>query len=385
MRMMPRRILVFLVVLALVPGRSQGCSFCESNVQLSLTFRQEAALMTARVILHGTIANPRLGADGTRGQTDFLIKTVLRSDPAIKGKKTLVLPRYLPFDKGETPHYLLFCDIDKDKIDPYRGVRIKGETTADYVKKALLLNGKDSVGNLLFFFRYLDDADPEVARDAFLEFAKATDADIARAAPKLSADKLRAWIKEPKTPGNRLGVYAMLLGACGKAADAAWLRELLANKEERYQAAADGLLAGYLHLEPKKGWALAQDILADGRKSLPLRLAVLRTLRFYHGSQPKESKPQILRAMKTLLVQGELADLAVEDLRRWQVWDLTSDVLKLYGQKGFDAPLMKRAILRYALCCKTSKEAGDFVKQRKSAEGDLVKEVEEGLQFEKAM
>jgi hypothetical protein len=385
MRMTPRRLLILALAACLpAPGPIQACSFCEGNALLSPTFRQEAALSTARLILHGTIANPRLGGDGKRGETDFHIKTVLRSDPAVKGKTVLVLPRYLPIDKGETPQYLLFCDIDSGKIDPYRGVRIKGSSTVDYVKKALALGGKDTVSNLVFFFRYLEDADPEVARDAFLEFAKATDADIARAAPRLSADKLRAWIKEKKTPAARLGVFAMLLGASGKPEDAAWLRQLLDSKEDRYQAAADGLLAGYMHLKPKDGWALAHGILADGRKPLPLRLAVLRTLRFYQGSQPKESKPHLLEAMKTLLAQGELADLAVEDLRRWQIWDLTPRVLALYGQKGYDAPLMKRAILRYALCCKT-KEAGDFVKKRRASETDLVKEVEEGLQYEKAM
>ena len=29
-------------------------------------------------------------------------------------------------------------------------------------------------------------------------------------------------------------------------------------------------------------------------------------------------------------------------MRRWKAWDLTSDVLALYGKKGYDAPLMQR-------------------------------------------
>jgi hypothetical protein len=379
-------VLVAVLLLAL-DGRSPACSLCPSNALLSLTFRQEAALSTARVILHGTISNPRLVGDGIRGQTDFTIKTVLRSDPAIKGKDKLILDRYLPIDKGETPHYLLFCDVDSGKLDIYRGLRIRGETTVAYVKKALTLTAKpaDAVSNLEFFFRYLDDADPEVARDAFMEFAKSSDATIAQAAPRLDTEKLRKWIQDEKTPAARLSVYALLLGAHGKASDAADLRRLLDDKAERYQTAFDGLLAGYMLARPKEGWTLAHEILADGRKSLTQRLAVLRTLRFYHGSQPKESRPQLLKAMKTLLVQGELADLAVEDLRRWQVWDLTPDVLKLYGVKGFDAPLMKRAIVRYALCCKNRPDAKEFLDRRRKTDAKLVEEVEEGLQAEKAM
>jgi hypothetical protein len=366
-------------------GQTQACSLCQPGGAMSSpTFREDAGLRSARVILHGTISNPRLIGDGIRGQTDFTIKTVLRSAPAIRGKEKIVLDRYLPVNKGEVPHFLLFCDIDGGKIDPYRGVRIKGESTVAYVQKALTLGGKptDAVTNLAFFFRYLDDTDPEVARDAFVEFARASDVDIARAAPRLDAEKLRAWIKEKNTPAARIGVYALLLGGHGKAGDADFLRGLLDSKEQRYQDAFDGLLAGYIHIRPKEGWALTHEILADGRKPLAIRLAVLRTLRFYHGAQPKEAAPQILKAMKTLLVEGELADLAVEDMRRWQLWELTADVLKLYGQKGFDAPLMKRAILRYALCCKQP-EAASFLKTRRAAESELVQEVEESLKYEK--
>ena len=138
--MTPRWIIIpglVLCVLCARSGESPACSICQQGGAMpSPTFRQEAALSTARVILHGTIGNPRLSADGKGGQTDFQIKTVLRSDPAVKGKTTLVLQRYLPIDKGDVPHYLLFCDIDTGKIDPYRGVRVKSVATVDYVKKA---------------------------------------------------------------------------------------------------------------------------------------------------------------------------------------------------------------------------------------------------------
>src|SRR4051812_35828808 len=85
-----------------------ACSLCPTNGKISPTFREDAALATAKIILHGTISNPRLVGDGFRGQTDFAIKTVLRPAPAIKGKDKLVLDRYLPLNKGETPHMLLF-------------------------------------------------------------------------------------------------------------------------------------------------------------------------------------------------------------------------------------------------------------------------------------
>jgi hypothetical protein len=175
----------------------------------------------------------------------------------------------------------------------------------------------------------------------------------------------------------------MLLGASGTAADADFLRKLLDGQEERYSEAYDGILAGYLQRKPKEGWELAYSILADGRKPLSLRLAVLRTLRFYHAGQPKQSRPQVLRAMRTVLAQGELADLAAEDLRRWGVWDLTKEVLSCWGKKGLDAPLVQRALVRYALCCPATTEAKVFLARRRADEADMVKEVEEGLKLEK--
>src|SRR5262245_12415318 len=220
------------LIALLAAARAEPCSICEGQAFTTPTFRQEAALPMARVILHGTIDNPR--AAGVTGQTDFHVKTVLRDDKAIKGVTKIVLPRYLPADKKDPPHYVLFADIDGKKVDAYRGVPVKGKTASvEYLKKALALKATDTVGNLQFFFKYLEDADPEVARDAFLEFAKATDPDIGKAAPKLDAAKLRAWIKSDKTPAYRVGVYALLLGACGKDADAAYLRGLLDSKEER--------------------------------------------------------------------------------------------------------------------------------------------------------
>jgi hypothetical protein len=376
---------LMLAGLVLCPVRVPACSLCDgASLARVQTLREEAALPLARVILHGTIANPRTSTDG-KGRTDFTVLTVLRSAAGFKAPRGLVLPRYLPVDDPKRPpHYLLYCDAEGSKLDPYRGVPLVGGVrSVAYIKKALALDGKRTADNLAFYFGHLDDADPEVSRDAFLEFAKATDAEILRAATKLSREKLRGWLDDPKTDRKRVGVYALLLGACGKSSDADHLRKLLASKEDRYRGAVDGILAGYIQLDQRKGWELAHSILADGRQPLPARLGALKTLRFYHGAQPKESRAHILKAMRALLAQGELADLAVEDLRRWHIWDLTSDVLGVYGRKGYDAPLLRRAIIRYALCCQPTKEVKEFLARRRATEADVVSEVEEFLEFEK--
>jgi hypothetical protein len=362
---------------------ARACSLCNGNLQQAPTFRQEAASPSARLVLVGTIKSPRLNGDGT-GTSELHLDAVLRSDPVLKDRKVVLLKRYLPVsDPRNPPRFLVFCDVFKGELDPFRGVPLKTADAVDYVKKALPLRPRDTVNNLAFFFNYLEHPDPEVARDAFLEFAKATDPDIGQAARKFSPDKLRRWLKDPQTAPERLSVYALMLGACGGDEDARLLGSLLKESGERVVNAYDGILGGYIHLRPREGWEVALATLRDGRRPLPVRLAVARTLRFYHGWQPKESLANVLKGLEAMIAQGELADVAVEDLRRFQLWDLTREVLSLYGKPGYNAPLMQRAIVRYALSAPENATTRGFLAERRRTEPDLVKEVEESLEFER--
>ena len=380
---MPCRMLVIVsllgLLLALVPCPAPACSLCGGSLQQAPTLRQEAAQPAARLILFGAIQNPR-GAT----TSELTIESVLRKDPAIEGKKVMDLGRYLPVtDAKNPPRYLVFCDVNKDKVDAYRGIPIRSAEGLDYVKKALELDPKDPGGALDFYFKYLEYPDKEIAFDAFLEFVRANDQQIGAASSKLSPEKLRGWLKDPQTPPERLSLYAFLLGGCGADADAAFLEEQLKDDSERTVNAYDGYLGGYIHLRPRDGWNKALAVLSDGRKPLPIRLAAVRTVRLYHGWQPKDARDDVLKCLSGMIAQGELADVAIEDLRRWQMWDLTPDVTALYGKKGFDAPIMQRAIVRYALSCKDEATVKQFIADRRRSEPELVKEVEESLQFEK--
>ncbi len=259
---------------------------------------------------------------------------------------------------------------------------IAGAEGLDYVKKALALDPKDAGGNLDFYFQYLDNPDKEVAHDAFLEFARANDLQIGQASSKLSPEKLRTLIKDPQTPPERVSLYAFLLGGCGGDTDADFLAAQLDGDGERTANCFDGFLGGYIHLRPHDGWEKALAVLRDGRKPLPVRLAVVRTVRMYHGWRPMENHDPVQKCLEAMIAQGELADIAIEDMRRWKMWDRTPDILTLYGKKGFDAPIMERAIVRYALSC-GDEASKKFVAARRQVEPDLVRDVEESLQFEK--
>jgi hypothetical protein len=347
------------------------------------TFREDAAL--SKILLFGTLANPNLDKTTGKGSTEFHIVTTLKSDPVLGDKKVLTLPRYLPVtDAKNPPRLLLFGDVYKGELDYFRGTSVTSDEAIDYVKGALALDPKDRAGVLRYYFDFLENSDKEIANDAFLEFAKATDVELGQVAAKLPADKLRAWLKDrdPQTPENHLSLYAFLLGVCGGDADAAFLRKMLDEPTDRTKAAFDGILGGYINLRPREGWELAMTLLKDQKKPFAMRFAVVRTLRFYHNWKPAESKDYVMNGQRVILGQSDLADMAVEDLRRWQVWDLTTDVLALYGKKGFDAPIVRQAILRYALSCPTTDTAAAaFVAERRKQDPDLVKDAEDALRF----
>jgi hypothetical protein len=357
---------------------ARACSLCGGAMNRQ-TWRQEAA--QAKLILYGTLANPRLAdANGGVPGTDLQIEQVVKPHPFLAGRKTITLPRWLPVDPKSPPKFLVFCDVFNDRLDPYLGTPVKSPAAIEYVKGAMALEPGDRQKQLVYFARYLDHADADVATDAFLEFAKSNDADVARVAKSMDPAKLRKLLSDPQTPPERLSLLAYLLGACGGPADADFFARRLKQPDDRVQAAYGGVLAGYIILRPDDGWRLAYSILGDTARKYPERAVVVSTLRFFHSTRP-ESRREVLNGMSLVLPQGDMADMAIEDLRQWQWWDLTAEVLGQYGKKSHASPLVRRSIVRYALVC-PQQPAKQFVARLRQTEAALVKDVEESLQFE---
>jgi hypothetical protein len=368
---------VLLFSLVLCPA-AVACTYCDPSSQKLQTFRQEAR--TSKFVVVGVLSNPRLV--GESGVTDLIVEHVVKDDPALGKQRTLTLPKWTPVDPKKPPRVLVFFDVYEGKVDPFRGVNLRGTGVPEYLGGGLALDDRDRVGSLLYYFRHLDSSDPDVAADAFLEFAKATDKEVGDVGPRLDPAKLRQLLADPKTPPERLGLYGFLLGSCGSPADGDTLAALLARGGERTAAGLGGILGGLIELRPAEGWKLAVRLLEDPKRPYQDKLAVLGTLRFFQAYQPDQHRPAILAGMAAVVARGDMADMAVEDLRRWKWWDLTRQVLTQYGQPSHSAPLVRNAILRYALTC-PDPEAVAFVKAARAKDGATVREVEESLEFER--
>lgn len=374
-------LLLFALIVAL-PSPAPACSLCSGSLQTQ-TLRQDAG--QAKMVLFGALTKSTpVPGDPRGGTSEFSIDRAIKTDPFLKGKgKELTLPRYVPVtDPKNPPRFLVFCDVFNGKVDPYRGMPVKSDAMVKYLEGALALKTEDPAKLLPFYFNYLEHKDAEIANDAFLEFAKANDADIGKAAPRFAPEKLRRFLEDENTPAHRLSLYGFLLGACGSDRDALMLKKMIDGGDERAKTALDGLLGGYIQLRPRAGWDHLTDLLKDQQRPFMERFAILRCVRFYHGWKPDDAHKEILRAFGIVIEQGDIADLAIEDLRKWKMWDLTDQVVAQYGKKSHDAPIVKRGIVRYALSCPRP-EAKRFISRVKSQDAELVRDVEDSLRFDK--
>jgi hypothetical protein len=387
---LPRRLLslvLALLALVLLISLGQACPFCGMQ---GPTLTGEVA--QAKLVLYGDLTNAKEQANGD-GTTDLVVESVIKNelagkkdDPLAGNAKTVRLDRYLnPLDQAGKYRYLVYCDYFRGKIDPYRTVPVlKDGQVAKYLLGALEHKDESIGKRLRFFFDYLDNPDLEISNDAYKEFGNADYKDYKDMAKELPAERVAKWLKDEKTPAFRYGLYASMLGHCGKEEHAKLLRELLDDPAKRLGSGVDGMLAGYVMLKPKEGWTYSLDILKDDKKEFMVRYAALRAVRFLWDSRPDLVRMKDLKeGVACLLDQSDIADLAIDDLRKRQCWDMTDRVLGLRKNKSYEIPIVRRAILRFALGSKDrNKAAASYVDEQRKKDAQMVADAEELLKLE---
>jgi hypothetical protein len=333
------------------------------------------------MVLFGKLSNANEKAE----TVDIDVELVIKDNPARGKANKLTLSRYVDLSlTADKDRFLVFCDIFKGKIDPYRGMALKsGTKLPEYLRGALQVKDKPVSDRLKFFFEYLDNADNEISNDAYKEFGNSDYKDFRAMAKDLPSDRVMKWLKSPDTPSFRIGLYASMLGHCGKEADAGVLKTLLDDPERKAGSGVDGIMAGYAMLKPKEGWNYIGSVLKNTKEEFMFRYAALRAVRFLHDYRTDVvSRKNLVEGLVILLEQDDIADLAIEDLRKWKEWDTADRVLAVAKTDAYKQPIVKRAVLRYALQCKGNKAAEAFVEARRKADAKAVEEAEELLKLE---
>jgi hypothetical protein len=376
--MNPSRFLVLaLLVAAPATCRAENCLRCAMPPQ---TLRQTAA-DSKFIVLVRPVNDPNNVNDH---KTTFLvIRDALKDDPAIARRPLLRIPR-IEINAKDPPSFVVFGDVFKGEIDVFRGIE-GGPALAEYVRGLVSVTPKGNVEVLRYCFDHLNSAEAEVANDAYAEFMRASSADIGRAAPKLKPARLRRWLRDEKTPSRRLSLFALLLGACGERQDADLIRDVFDNQLKKGEFNdLDGFCVGRTLLDPADGWAAVRK-LAERSDDFRLAHAALRSARFFRNEHPGVvAKKDLVAVVGLLFDQDQIADLAVEELRKWRCWDLTERVLALAEKEIASeaaAKLVRRAVLRYAIDCPDKRCKAHVAKERaKDPEG--VKDVQDLLNLE---
>ena len=209
---------------------------------------------------------------------------------------------------------------------------------------------------LRYFAPFLENLDPLIADDAYLEFGHAPFDEVARAADVLSMPRVRGWLTSDKVPPERKGFYGLALGLCTQAdecaANAEYLRGLVVAPEDDFRAGFDGVLGGYLLLAGRAGLELVEArYLANLRAADGDVRHAVTALRFYYEYGHEISKDRLKLALRHLLDRPEFAAGAITDLARWKDWDALDRVAALYTREGFGQPAIGRAIVGYLVAC----------------------------------
>jgi hypothetical protein len=372
------------LLLAAWPTRSAGAGPCGVCAGWKTTLAGDINQADLVVIGRLTKAKAKPGEAAPPESTDLVIEVVLKKHALAKGCKVLPLDRVIPFTPGSNDRMLVFFEVHKGKLDAYRGVFVSADSDLDKYVQGIVKN-KDQADEkrLRFHFDYLESQDATVAEDAFTELSKAGYARYRGMAAGLPADRIVKALTKPNRPASHLGLYGVLLGHCGKPEDAAVLRAVL-DAGQAANSGIDGAMAGYVLLKPEEGWNYVRGILNDPQRDFLVRYGALRTARFFWEQQGKVAfaRKAIAEAVAPLLEQEDIADMAVEDFRRWQCWDMADRVLALQTRPFFKTPIVHRAVLRYALSARDSTAARCFVQEQRRKDPELVKDVEELLQME---
>jgi hypothetical protein len=156
----------------------------------------------------------------------------------------------------------------------------------------------------------------------------------------------------------------------------------LDNSDKRLTTGYDGILAAYTMLDKPAGMKRINTLLSDAKSDFLLRYAGLRAVRFFHDYRKDlVSADEAAKSVSLLLSQGDIADMAIEDLRRWKRWEMTGQVLAVRKSEAGKISIVRRAVLRFALSC-PNQEAKALVAQLRSEDKQGVEDAEELLKLE---
>lgn len=247
--------------------------------------------------------------------------------------------------------------------------------TVEYLRR---LPGKsvEHSERLRFYLTYLEHPEPMVAIDAWAEFGNSTYEQVRAVRKEMPRERLRAWIADPSTSPERLGLYGMMLGLCGESSDADFLLSqifesplpvigeamfceqwsgipgsaLLRTIEStdpwapKVQYGSEGLLGGYLLLAGEKGLDTLDQKFVN---SQDIAYSYCQALQFVWTYEPTLIIPDRLRqSMRKLLDAEQIQSTAIINLCRWEDWSILPHLQSSF--ESIEDEASQRAVIEFS-------------------------------------
>src|SRR5688572_21536827 len=282
---------VFLVSLHAATARA--CPFCLA-VEPTLAQRRESADAVALGEAAGALGGAKL--------QNFDLHAVFKGPAGLKQRKTVAVES--PMKSGSLA-ILFGAGNDQGRADRLDwSTAFANEALLSYFAAAPDLR-QPVEKRLAYFVRYLEHADREIARDAYLEFAHAPYEDVVAVADQFKFDDVRRWLVSAQVPEGRKGFYGLVLGMAKdeeqREANQKLLYDLIASDKNDFRAGFDGILAGYILLTGEEGLGLIETRYFEDTRSRhgDVRHATA-ALRFYFEYGPKQLRDRMARVTERL-------------------------------------------------------------------------------------
>jgi hypothetical protein len=341
-----------ILLVAATANRAPACPFCMA-IEPTLAERRESASAVALGEAAGRVNGK---------SQEFRLHTIFKGPAELK--KRASIDAASPATK-EGRLAILFAAPDDQKqkdVDHWDwSTAFANEALLGYFAAAPDLR-EPSSKRLAYFVRYLEHADRDIARDAYMEFAHATYEEVRAVADQFDFSAVRRWLASERVPEERKGFYGVVLGMAqreaDKAANRALLKRLILEDRSDFRAGFDGMLAGYLLLSGKEGLEQigARYLTNTSAKHGDARHA-MSALRFYYDYGPSELRDVIARYFIPLVGRPEFAAAATIDLARWQRWEALDQVAAVYRSPQSDGPTRRAVVAFLQVCPKPHAEA----------------------------
>ncbi|REJ92713.1 MAG: hypothetical protein DWQ35_11780 [Planctomycetota bacterium] len=345
------------IALAMSSGVAAACPFCPTMVSQTLTQQIDtsdvavlAELIDVPPKLDDSAEAPLFDEAIEASKAVFRVVKVYRGEEALgetrefkalylsdrqPGEKFLILGRKMPEIEWGPPIWL-------------------GLAAQEYLEKLMALpSGEDQAHERLDFFEdYLQHEDTLLRADAFDEFARADYDTLKKIKDRIDRPRLLRWIADPEVTRLHRRLYFTMLGVCGTPEDAKLLEGMLREGTELHWQALDALVACYLTLMGEAGMPLIEELFLKKPDLEYVKLfAVTMALRFHGEEGGVIPRPRVVEAMRHVLERSDLADLVITDLARWEDWESTRRLVRLFYEADEDAFFIRMAVVRFMRVC----------------------------------